>query len=242
MKMMRRALVLAASLSLGLASAQAAVVTFFGADDGVGAGGAFTNANSAAAAFDAATTNSIITFEGATLPNVATGVSVTGAGLDASFSGIQTTSVTTLGFNTTASGNAFLQYAAPFDSATGGSWTFNFTTPISAFGAYFTGTEANLPGPLTISFNDGVPQQLSITKNSIAGVLFFGFTDSNGLFNSVTISGGATTGDRDIFGIDDVRFSASAVPIPGALPLFVTGLGALGLLGWRRKRKAKGCN
>jgi hypothetical protein len=27
-------------------------------------------------------------------------------------------------------------------------------------------------------------------------------------------------------------------PLPGALPLFVTGLGALGLLGWRRKRKA----
>ena len=29
-----------------------------------------------------------------------------------------------------------------------------------------------------------------------------------------------------------------AVPLPGALPLFATGLGALGLLGWRRKRKA----
>jgi hypothetical protein len=27
-------------------------------------------------------------------------------------------------------------------------------------------------------------------------------------------------------------------PIPGALPLFATGLGAMGLLGWRRKRKA----
>jgi hypothetical protein len=30
----------------------------------------------------------------------------------------------------------------------------------------------------------------------------------------------------------------SNVPIPAALPLFATGLGALGLLGWRRKRKA----
>jgi hypothetical protein len=30
----------------------------------------------------------------------------------------------------------------------------------------------------------------------------------------------------------------SAVPLPTALPLFATGLGALGLLGWRRKRKA----
>jgi len=30
----------------------------------------------------------------------------------------------------------------------------------------------------------------------------------------------------------------SAVPLPAALPLFATGLGALGLIGWRRKRKA----
>ena len=29
----------------------------------------------------------------------------------------------------------------------------------------------------------------------------------------------------------------SASPLPAALPLFATGLGALGLLGWRRKRK-----
>ena len=28
-------------------------------------------------------------------------------------------------------------------------------------------------------------------------------------------------------------------PLPGALPLFATGLSALGLLGWRRKRKTQ---
>jgi len=28
-------------------------------------------------------------------------------------------------------------------------------------------------------------------------------------------------------------------PIPAALPLFATGLAGLGLLGWRRKRKAQ---
>jgi hypothetical protein len=30
----------------------------------------------------------------------------------------------------------------------------------------------------------------------------------------------------------------AATPIPPAIALFSTGLGALGLLGWRRKRKA----
>jgi hypothetical protein len=32
--------------------------------------------------------------------------------------------------------------------------------------------------------------------------------------------------------------AGSPTPVPAALPLFATGLGAMGLLGWRRKRKA----
>ena len=32
-------------------------------------------------------------------------------------------------------------------------------------------------------------------------------------------------------------FEVSQTPLPAALPLFATGLGALGLIGWRRKRK-----
>ncbi len=34
-----------------------------------------------------------------------------------------------------------------------------------------------------------------------------------------------------------VESSVSATPLPAALPLFASGFGALGLLGWRRKRK-----
>jgi hypothetical protein len=30
----------------------------------------------------------------------------------------------------------------------------------------------------------------------------------------------------------------ATTPLPAALPLFATGLGVMGLLGWRRKRKA----
>jgi hypothetical protein len=33
--------------------------------------------------------------------------------------------------------------------------------------------------------------------------------------------------------------AAAETPLPAALPLFATGLGGLGLLGWRRKRKAQ---
>jgi hypothetical protein len=36
----------------------------------------------------------------------------------------------------------------------------------------------------------------------------------------------------------DIQFGTAAVtPLPAALPLFATGLGAMGLFGWRRKRK-----
>jgi len=33
--------------------------------------------------------------------------------------------------------------------------------------------------------------------------------------------------------------TGNTVPLPATLPLFATGIGALGLLGWRRKRKAQ---
>ena len=42
--------------------------------------------------------------------------------------------------------------------------------------------------------------------------------------------------------VDDLSFTSAnftATPLPSALPLFATALGALGLLGWRRKRKAQ---
>jgi hypothetical protein len=39
-------------------------------------------------------------------------------------------------------------------------------------------------------------------------------------------------------GIGNSLEVASATPLPAALPLFATGIGAFGLLGWRRKKKA----
>jgi hypothetical protein len=38
---------------------------------------------------------------------------------------------------------------------------------------------------------------------------------------------------------DVATFTPVITPLPAALPLFATGIGALGLLGWRRKRKAQ---
>ena len=38
-------------------------------------------------------------------------------------------------------------------------------------------------------------------------------------------------------GMWNATYTSPPTPLPAALPLFATGLGALGLLGWRRKRK-----
>ena len=37
----------------------------------------------------------------------------------------------------------------------------------------------------------------------------------------------------------EIRGFLNETPLPAALPLFATGLGVLGLIGWRRKRKAQ---
>lgn len=38
-------------------------------------------------------------------------------------------------------------------------------------------------------------------------------------------------------GFNNILYASLATPLPAALPLFASGLGVIGLLGWRRKRK-----
>lgn len=50
--------------------------------------------------------------------------------------------------------------------------------------------------------------------------------------------GGAYVGDDRLYTGPNFEFTdTAATPLPAALPLFATGVGALGLFGWRRKRK-----
>jgi hypothetical protein len=62
----------------------------------------------------------------------------------------------------------------------------------------------------------------------------FSFSVSTGDIYGFYIAGDGSLGRADL---QVTGFAAAETPLPAALPLFATGLGALGLLGWRRKRK-----
>jgi hypothetical protein len=65
------------------------------------------------------------------------------------------------------------------------------------------------------------------TAATAEAVLFAGIMTGNAYLNIHTTS----------FGGGEIRGFLAPTPLPAALPLFATGLGALGLPGWRRKRK-----
>ena len=123
------------------------------------------------------------------------------------------------------------------------------TTPagVIGFGAVFS--DVNLAGT-SIAFATtageillAVPTFSGDQTFSFLGILL---APGEGLITSVRIVTGTTalgpleSPSVDLVVMDDFIFGEpSNTPLPGALPLFATGLGALGLLGWRRKRKAQ---
>ena len=55
------------------------------------------------------------------------------------------------------------------------------------------------------------------------------------------LSGATQNWGDEGFGIDNIMITgdpSNVVPLPAALPLFAAGLGAMGFLGWRSKRRA----
>jgi hypothetical protein len=142
-----------------------------------------------------------------------------------------------------------------FDSTVAGDVSINGgpLTPISLSGpvqVFLSGyTTGDIGGP----FNT---QMLSLTLQSASGILLqenptqsstgqttitdlgsgkFRIDSFFDVFTELSLDGGKTF----IPSVGSTRVNLTNTPLPGALPLFATGLGALGLLGWRRKRKAQ---
>ena len=76
--------------------------------------------------------------------------------------------------------------------------------------------------PISIVFADGTKLQIDLSNAQSNCTGNCGSGDAFNIGGTFTLLNGPTL---------------IATPLPAALPLFATGLGALGLLGWRRKRK-----
>lgn len=75
-------------------------------------------------------------------------------------------------------------------------------------------------------------------SNANAGPLNFMVTDLSGIsISDFTKNSGGFYFAADVIGPNGGTGAIAAAPLPAALPLFASGLGALGLFGWWRKRK-----
>ena len=161
-------------------------------------------------------------------------------------------------------GNAFDTFSSPTTSYTANDkvtgW-FDLTTPLVA-----SSSTLQSPTPVSFSFTDGIQTFTNATTLFMETFNVIS-TDATGLPLTWSIALRINSADFIIttteclgnpcaaFAFTDLgRISTSnfgynstmagdwtvtATPIPTTLPLFATGLGALGLLGWRRKRKAQ---
>lgn len=123
--------------------------------------------------------------------------------------------------------------------------SFTFPDPIFAFGADFKDVESLFVSGLFDNSNE----TLSISDTIAGSAGFFGLSSSNAftqiLFTTnagvVLFPGGSPLGG-DSFDVDNLSVSTSAavspVPLPAALPLLAAGIGAMGFMGWRKRRKA----
>jgi hypothetical protein len=101
---------------------------------------------------------------------------------------------------------------------------------------FLSGTQSQ-NGPLTFTENQQYPVFMQVLLNPQFGANGSGSADPiftppafDSAGNAITLEISAGIGNNS---------PAGATPIPAALPLFATGIGGLGLLGWRRKRKAR---
>ncbi len=197
-------------------AAQAALTIYTGADSLANSSDPRPNSDAAAAALDLAVgTFGLIDFESAPVGSftgltLAPGVNLTGTDYSGGYQTILDASAYTpdniFGYNTTAGG-------AKFASFYGGFMTLTFATPITAFGAYFTGGQ--LVNSVTALYESGATETIYATLVA-GGSEFIGFTSTE----NITLV--YMDGTNDIIGVDDIRYSA--VPEPATMLALALGL------------------
>jgi hypothetical protein len=122
-----------------------------------------------------------------------------------------------------------------FHGAGGETFTYTLTEGFNVrdhFEDGFVNSATNLAG--TANFGNPPGTDRLDMQEILLPAIFASATLTSIDFNSFGQGG---NGAPFVAAID--AFTTSATPLPAALPLFAGGLGALGLLGWRRKRKTR---
>jgi hypothetical protein len=130
------------------------------------------------------------------------------------------------------------QQSPPGTTALGGSYTFSQTFFVSnPSTAALAGTWwIDDTGFLAVNGNTVDTQANDYTGVSFTVPSADFVMGLNTISVTMTVGDGLWDGTRVSF--STVQGITAATPLPAALPLFAGGLGALGVLGWRRKRKA----
>lgn len=118
-----------------------------------------------------------------------------------------------------------------------GSTTFNFASPIIAFGGLFDLAGPGGPGTgLAITMVPGGDLGTEIPRTISGG--FFGFISTDGI-NSVSLTNGTQSAGQETYTLDNLIFAdATAVPEPGTWALSILGFGVIGAAMRRRQSRA----
>lgn len=214
---------------------------FGGLDAATGPADPRPNSNAMAAAFDtiAADINPIrsITMERLALQGPVGAIALNNEVVATAVNGsleILNVDDTILGWNTTVFGSKHLRFTPNFNAGVQGV-LLTFLNPINAVGMYINGLEDRFSGPdITLFAAQPIIVGVGVNKPAQAGVAFLGLATDAGMYNQAFIAQNAADGNtRDIIGIDDIRYTACAVPEPGTIAAI--GLGVVALIGRRRK-------
>jgi hypothetical protein len=97
---------------------------------------------------------------------------------------------------------------------------------------------SNFDGILSLTLNPGVVTPIHFELEASGNATLSGNATASADPYIFIAPSNSNAGDYSIVVSSNVGNEPLVTPLPAALPLFATGLGALGLLGWRRKRKA----
>ena len=111
------------------------------------------------------------------------------------------------------------------------------STPSDAVSVNWALTAGNTYYLLQTGGVNGLFGTFGFTLPSDADIAIATTFNGDGGLNSIA----AAIAGSDVGGywgdFNNITTASATTPLPAALPLFATGLGGLGLLGWRRKRK-----